>query len=71
MNPQILALHLDRRVEVEERAAIMEYDGGLSRAEAEREALRLEIRDGLAEYRNPGYTEASNTVQVIGKTCDE
>ena len=42
MNPQILALPLDRRVEVEERAAIMEYDGGLSRAEAEREALRID-----------------------------
>ena len=30
----------------EERAAIMEYDGGLSREEAEREARRLTGYDG-------------------------
>lgn len=30
----------------EERAAIMEYDGGLSREEAEREARRLTCYDG-------------------------
>ena len=30
--------------EVEERAAIQEYDGGLTKAEAERQALRGEYR---------------------------
>ena len=31
----------DERMEYEERAAIMEYDGGLSRAEAEKRALEM------------------------------
>ena len=35
----IVVLSEAEREEYEERAAIMEYDGGLSRAEAERQAL--------------------------------
>lgn len=38
--PTAAALPADLRELWEERAAIMEYDGGLSRAEAERQALR-------------------------------
>ena len=33
-------LPMDWRVEYEERAAILEYDGGLSRTEADSQALR-------------------------------
>ena len=33
-------LPMDWRIEFEERAAILEYDGGLSRAEADSQALR-------------------------------
>jgi hypothetical protein len=33
-------LPMDWRYDFEERAAILEYDGGLSRAEADRQALR-------------------------------
>ncbi len=33
-------LSMDWRIEYEERAAILEYDGGLSRDEADRQALR-------------------------------
>lgn len=35
-----------RREAFEERAAIMEYDGGLSRQDAEREARRITGYDG-------------------------
>lgn len=34
-------LPVDIRVDVEERAAIMEFDGGLTRAEAEQAALEI------------------------------
>ncbi len=34
------SLSMDWRIEYEERAAILEYDGGLTREEAERQALR-------------------------------
>ena len=37
---------MDWRIEYEERAAILEYDGGLSRAEADRQALR-EIQERM------------------------
>jgi len=37
------ALPMERRIEFEERAAILEYDGGLSREQAEERAL-WEIR---------------------------
>ena len=33
-------LPMDWRIEFEERAAILEYDGGLSRDEADQQALR-------------------------------
>ena len=33
-------LPMDRRIEFEERAAILEYDGGLSREDADRQALQ-------------------------------
>ena len=33
-------LPMDWRIEFEERAAILEYDGGLSRTEADSQALR-------------------------------
>jgi len=34
----------------EERAAIMEYDGGLSRRDAEREAMKAVIRNRNTPY---------------------
>jgi hypothetical protein len=34
-------LPVDIRVDVEERAAIMEFDGGLTREEAEKQALAI------------------------------
>lgn len=43
------ALPMDWRIEWEERAAIMEYDGGLTREQAESEALKdilRQMRDG-------------------------
>ena len=39
-------LPMDWRIDFEERAAILEYDGGLSRDEAEAQAL-IEIRHRL------------------------
>lgn len=43
----------EERVAVEERAALMEFDGGLDRDRAERHAvLRLVRRDGLKETRS-------------------
>ncbi len=45
------ALPMDWRIEWEERAAIMEYDGGLTREQAESEALmdiRRQMRDAGA-----------------------
>ncbi len=44
------ALPMDWRIEWEERAAIMEYDGGLSRERAESEALK----DILRQMRDAG-----------------
>jgi hypothetical protein len=41
---------MDWRVEYEERAAILEYDGGLSRTEADSQALR-EIVERLDGYK--------------------
>lgn len=41
-------LSMEWRIEYEERAAILEYDGGLSRDEAERQAAR-EIQDRLKD----------------------
>jgi hypothetical protein len=38
-NDALSTLSDDERMEYEERAAIMEYDGGLTRVEAERRAL--------------------------------
>ncbi len=43
-------LPMDWRVEYEERAAILEYDGGLSRTEADSQALR-EIVERLDRYK--------------------
>lgn len=42
---QLASLDPDARIDVEERAAIMEYDGGLSREAAEREALAAYQRE--------------------------
>ena len=44
-------LPLDWRIEFEERAAIMEYDGGLTREKAEEQALQ-EIRERIKNLRN-------------------
>ncbi len=38
------SLSEDERMELEERAAIMEYDGGLSRFEAETQALKMYLQ---------------------------
>ncbi len=43
-------LPMDWRVEFEERAAILEYDGGLSRTEADSQTLR-EIVERLDGYK--------------------
>ena len=46
-------LPMDWRVEFEERAAILEYDGGLSRDEADEQALReiwARMKRDLAVY---------------------
>ena len=45
-------LSMDWRIEYEERAAILEYDGGLSREQAEAQALRgIAERIGLDEKK--------------------
>jgi hypothetical protein len=44
-------LSMDWRVEFEERAAILEYDGGLSREEADKQALG-EILGRLKNLKN-------------------
>ena len=41
--PSLYDLSMDWRIEYEERAAILEYDGGLSRNDAETQAL-IEIK---------------------------
>lgn len=46
---------IERRAEIIERAAIMEIDGGLQRAEAEEAALQIWVRmqlDGKSEIVN-------------------
>ncbi len=47
-------LPMDWRIEFEERAAILEYDGGLSRNEADRQALHeiAERIDRTKKYNN-------------------
>lgn len=45
-------LSADQREDFEERAAIMEYDGGLSRDHAECLALLVIIRDSAREKEN-------------------
>lgn len=44
------SLNEDERMEVEERAAIMEYDGGLTRKQAEIQALQNVIY--MKNYKN-------------------
>lgn len=44
------ALNEDERMKVEERAAIMEYDGGLTRKQAEIQALQNVIY--MKDYKN-------------------
>jgi len=44
-------LPMDWRIEFEERAAILEYDGGLSRNEADSQALQ-EIEDRIKNLKN-------------------
>ena len=44
-------LPMDWRIEFEERAAILEYDGGLSRNEADSQALR-EIAERIDRMKN-------------------
>ena len=43
-------LNKEEKMEIEERAAIMEYDGGLSRSEAEKNTLNNIIY--LRDYKN-------------------
>lgn len=50
----------DERMEYEERAAIMEYDGGLSREEAERRAM-LRI---LTKRGNLNGTDIQNSFSI-------
>ena len=42
-----LPLTEDERIDFEERAAIMEYDGGLTRSEAEEQAMLVVLRNRL------------------------
>lgn len=51
----LLALPADLRDDIEERAAIMEFDGGLGRREAERQALHAALR-----RRPSGEAKAQN-----------
>ena len=45
-------LSMEWRIEFEERAAILEYDGGLSRAEAEKQALlEIQARNKIGNIR--------------------
>ena len=46
--PDIHDLSADESEDFEERAAIMEFDGGLPREQAEQEALRLILKKRLA-----------------------
>lgn len=41
----LASLSEDEQMDFEERAGIMEYDGGLSRAEAERGALEIILKE--------------------------
>ena len=50
--PEVTAWPADAREDLEERAAIQEFDGGLDRATAEREAeLRVRLRFARAALR--------------------
>ena len=49
--PTIGELPTDQRIDFEERAAILEYEGGLSREEADRKALQ-EIIERLRQWGN-------------------
>ena len=56
INEAIASLSESERADYEERAAIMEYDGGLARAEAERRALEIvtkfqKIKEAKYEFR--------------------
>ena len=44
---------------VEERAAIMEFDGGMTKADAE----RLAMRDVLGDANTRGYSEGNGDVR--------
>lgn len=52
-NPKLAGLSKDQLEEFEERAAILEYNGGLSRKEAEKLALQF-IRKGDGCGREKG-----------------
>jgi hypothetical protein len=56
------ALGLAAQIDLEERAAIMEFDGGLSREDAEREAVRL-----VAQRWNGGAGMLTNSGKDRGK----
>jgi hypothetical protein len=56
------ALGLAAQIDLEERAAIMEFDGGLSREDAEREAVRL-----VAQRWNGGAEMLTNSGRDRGK----
>jgi hypothetical protein len=43
--------HVERRLRFEERAAVIEYDGGVPRAEAERRAREAEV-DGFVRLED-------------------
>jgi hypothetical protein len=65
----------NRREQFEERAAIAEYDGGLSRAEAERLALdELQDQGGLCPTRDGSEHCQSGSIASGGPqeycTCD-
>jgi len=54
-NPALMDLTPEQLEDYKERAAIMEYDGGLSRTEAEAEALQIVLECGKIGIRQyPG-----------------
>jgi len=58
----------DAREYIEERAAIAEYHGGLSRAEAESERVRSRV---VAEYRREGDDRWLTVLGAPGQSYDE
>lgn len=53
---------------IEERAAIMEHDGGLKRSDAQENAARAHGFDSWAAYKEPKMTNPSNPAPSRGQS---